>query len=211
LKYTSTLSPRLKEWLNNLLEAQVKKTKCSMATDCVIRGKKLIKSWANTYKILDRNNVIVKYANPKNYTRKMQYFIEGKPFVSPLPIVPEPAHICSPGKVWRDGRCVSAGDDAPLVVPECPPDKIRNPRTRKCVKRDGAIGRALLRAAAAPPPVAAAPPPVAAAPPPVAAAPPPVAAAPPPPAAACPPGKIRNPATGRCVLITGAIGRRIAA
>jgi serine/threonine protein kinase len=206
LKYTPTLSPRLKEWLNDLLEAQVKKTKCSMATDCVIRGKKLIKSWANTYNILDRKNVVVKYANPKNYTRKMQHFIEGKPFVSPLPIVPDPAHICSPGKVWRDGRCVPAGDDAPLVVPDCPPDKIRNQRTRKCVKRDGAIGRALLRAAA--PPVAAAlPPPAAAAlPPPAAAVPPP-----PPPAAACPPGKIRNPATGRCVLITGAIGRRIAA
>ncbi len=105
----------------------------------------------------------------------------------------EPAGICSPGKVWRDGHCVPAGADAPLVPADCPPDKIRNPRTRKCVKRDGAIGRALVRAAA--PAVIAAP-----------AAPAVLAAA-----ADCPPGKIRNPATGRCVLLTGAIGRRIAA
>lgn len=201
LKYTANLSPRLRDWLNQLLEMQVKKTKCSMGTNCVVRGKRLIKSWENTYNVLDRKNVSVKYTKPKNYTRKMQYFIEGRPFASPSPAaaVDEPARICSPGKVWREGRCVPAGADAPLVPADCPPDKIRNPRTRKCVKRDGAIGRALLREAPAP------------------AAPAVAAAAPAAPAAAhavvadCPPGKIRNPATGRCVLLTGAIGRRIAA
>ena len=60
-----------------------------------------------------------------------------------------------------------------------------NPRTRICVLRTGAVGRAILEAAAArrnAPPVAAAP---------------------------CPPGQIRNPRTGRCVDRAGQVGRQV--
>ena len=72
---------------------------------------------------------------------------------------------------------------------DCPPGKIRNPKTGRCVKRTGAIGKKLASKAV-------------------------VTRAG---AGAgtgtndCPPGKIRNPKSGLCVLKTGRIGRKLVA
>jgi len=68
----------------------------------------------------------------------------------------------------------------------CPPGKIRNPATGRCVSKNGAIGKRLQRGNQ------------------------PVEQ----PREnrnknECPPGKVRNPATGRCVNVRGAIGRNI--
>ena len=67
---------------------------------------------------------------------------------------------------------------------DCPPDKIRNPATGRCVSRTGAIGRKLLSNPKPTTPKRVG-------------------------AKDCPPDKIRNPATGRCVSRTGAIGRKL--
>lgn len=78
----------------------------------------------------------------------------------------------------------------------CPPDKILNPVSGRCVLRTGAIGKKLIAKEKADgkrpvtnnrlptPPVVAAP---------------------------CPPEKILNPATKKCVLRTGAIGKKLVA
>ena len=108
-----------------------------------------------------------------------------------------PASPRRPPRSGLDGLRQNLSD---LNQARCPPGKILNPATNKCVKRDGAIGRRILaaqggsRAAAAP-----------------------RASSPRRPAARaasrgdCPPGKIRNPATGRCVKRDGPTGRRILA
>jgi hypothetical protein len=68
----------------------------------------------------------------------------------------------------------------------CYPDKILNPATGRCVKKDGAIGKKILqgqRAGARPRAGAG--------------------------VKKCPPSKILNPATDRCVKKNGATGRRV--
>jgi len=99
---------------------------------------------------------------------------------------------------------------APAAAPAgrpCPAGQVRNPASGRCVSRSGNIGRRVRfdagnvltpRPARRPRPAPA------------------VAPAPPAPAVAaaggprpCPPNQVRNPATGRCVSQTGAIGRRV--
>jgi len=79
----------------------------------------------------------------------------------------------------------------------CPPDKILNPASGRCVLRTGAIGKKLVAKEKAngkrPANGLPTPPPA------------------PPAAAPCPPNKILNPATKKCVLRTGAIGKKLVA
>ena len=63
----------------------------------------------------------------------------------------------------------------------CPPGKIINPATGRCVKVDGAIGKKLMKAKT------------------------PVKKA-----KECPPGKVRNPASKRCVKATSPVGKKLA-
>lgn len=79
----------------------------------------------------------------------------------------------------------------------CPPGKIRNPETGRCVDRNGEIGRRIIERARAQ---------QAAQPQAAQVVQPQVANADP-----CPAGMIRNPETGRCVKRDGAIGRQIIA
>lgn len=65
----------------------------------------------------------------------------------------------------------------------CPSDKILNPKTNRCVKRNGKIGQKLVKRSPNKSPNKS--------------------------PKKCPEGKILNPATNRCVSKTGAIGRRL--
>lgn len=76
---------------------------------------------------------------------------------------------------------------------ECPPGTVLNPKTNRCVKADGALGKKLL--ASVPPAAAAAAAPAAA----------------PAPSKQCPPGTVLNPKTNRCVKVDGAVGKKLAA
>ena len=88
----------------------------------------------------------------------------------------------------------------------CPPDKILNPATGKCVLLRGAVGKKLVAKELGKRPATNAGRPNAAGPS------RPNAAGPsrsPPAADPCPPDKILNPATGKCVLRSGPIGKKI--
>ena len=65
---------------------------------------------------------------------------------------------------------------------ECPPDKIRNPVTGRCVNKNGKIGRNIIQR---------------------------LKLSNPKPSKNCPPDKILNPKTGRCVKRNGKIGKEI--
>lgn len=135
-----------------------------------------MEKWTNSYKLLDSNNYVVDAGKPQTVYDEMIRFEEGKPFQ---------------GKDIRRKMTRKSVNVAPAVVDICPPDKIINPATRRCVLRTGAIGRKLEKAMAAPvAPVDAVPDPV-------------------PNADGCPPGKIRNPKTRRCVKRDGAIGKKL--
>ena len=139
-----------------------------------------MKKWTNSYRLLDRNNYVVAAGEPRIVYDELIRFTEGKPFQ---------------GKRSRKVRKPAVVEAPVANVAICPPDKIINPATRRCVLRTGAIGRKLERAMEAPvEPVIAAP-----------AVAEPAAAA----SDGCPPGKIRNPKTRRCVKRDGAIGKKL--
>jgi len=84
---------------------------------------------------------------------------------------------------YEDQKELNA-DQAAAVKQACPPGKVINPKTGRCVKVDGAAGKAALREAPAPAPAALQ-------------------------AKTCPPGKVLNPKTLRCVKADGWAGKHI--
>lgn len=193
------LSAALKATFDQILKAVRKGKKCSMIPigkgDCSAYG---LRDWRSSYDFVDDSDVHIPYGSPSMIKQEMDNYLEDRPFGTG--IVPEPAHICPPGKVYnaRTRRCVKAPAVAPgadpLLAP-CPPGKIRNPVTRRCIKNKGPGAVAAVVAAGLPAAVAI----------------PAVAVAPSAHAAPCPPNKVLNPATGKCVLRDGAIGKKILA
>ncbi len=140
------------------------------------------RTWRNVYDFVDRPNVSIPGSMPDFVAANMNRFMRGDPFVAPAPALPAPAFagpvvaapvakVCPPGKILnpKTRRCVKALPVAALGAKVCPPGKILNPKTRRCVK---------VRPAAAAPAVK-----------------------------ICQHGKVMNPKTGRCVKATGAAGK----
>jgi serine/threonine protein kinase len=145
-RYMTTLSPELKRWILKVLESEYKGRKCTLGDGCQIHGIRGFDTWYNTYNFFDRENVKPLYTSPGTFMRKTRYFKEKKKFNSPLSIK-EPA-TCPPGKeLGAKGKCkVAPAASIPLLVEgPCPPGKILNPKTGRCVKEDGNVGKIVLR------------------------------------------------------------------
>lgn len=213
---TPYLSPRLNEIITKILEeTAIKGKKCSIFPTLPRlfggTGRKTcvgITGWKSSYDFFDKSDVHVPYGTPSMIKREMENFLADRPFGtggSPplpdvLPAVAEPPKICPPGKIYnaRTRRCVKAPAIAPGADPllaPCPPGKIRNPVTRRCIKNKGPGAVVAVVAAGLPADVAI----------------PAIAVAPSVHAAPCPLNKVLNPATGKCVLRDGAIGKKILA
>jgi serine/threonine protein kinase len=180
--HTERLSSKLKTRLQKILKTQHDNKKQTFT--------RFMKTWVNSYKYLDRNNYVIEAGQPKSVFEEMDRFkkgIQGTRVTRKAPKKRAVTPIAAPA--------------APVKT--CPPEKIMNPVTGRCVLRSAAIGRKLekeLEALDAPAvPVVAEP----------ALAAPAATAAPAAPADDCPPGKIRNPKTRRCVNRSGAIGKKI--
>ncbi len=168
------LSPALVDHLKKMLTASIgEKHKCVMYEHCPSKG---LKDWKSVYNFVDRTNVVIPNADPTVVVQEMGRFMRGEPYVgapkvltlkpAPAPKEPPAAKVCPPGKVLnpKTGRCINAKGSAPgLAAP-------------------GAAGLALD---------------------------PSVAAAAAPGEKPCSPGKIRNPKTRRCVKATGATAKAI--
>lgn len=165
--HSYVLSKKLKDRLNHIISTKHRTRKQKLTT--------YMKDWVNSYKLLDRNNYVVEAGDPKTVYDEMIRFQENVPFRGVSPV---------------------AAPVAPAAAVICPPDKIMNPATGRCVLRTGAIGRKLAKEIAAPAVAVEAAP----------AVPAPAAA---PVSDGCPPGKIRNPKTRRCVKRDGAIGKKL--
>ena len=171
-RYTPQLSPGLKDWLGKALMAEVGKEKCSITEGCEIHGRKVIEGWRNTYNFFNRPNVQPLYANPTALLRKLHYLKDKQPFNSPKP-VKEPRR-----SITRNSKKTSTG--------VCPPGKIRNPATRRCVNITGSKGTKIAKASGLPAAAVQLLPVV---------------------EKQCSPGKIVNPHTGRCIKADGALGK----
>jgi hypothetical protein len=83
-----------------------------------------LKGWRNTYNFLERDNVSVPKAKPNKFIEVL-------------------------GKYGKKTRKMPR---VPMAVGECPPGKVRNPKTGRCVKDTGAVGKKLKAPLEAPPP-----------------------------------------------------------
>jgi len=193
--HNKMMSPTLVAHLSKMLLANVGPAKsCNMPSHCPIHGLK--KNWVSVYNFLDRHNVFVPAGVPNVVSVEMNRFRTGLPFEGVPCLEGEERNPktrrCVTRRKPRAAAAGAAGKTrknaaAPI---SCPPDKILNPASGKCVKQDGAIGKKLLEAAAvAAPAIPAIPAPKA--------------------TKKCPPGEIRNPASGRCVSVHGKIGKML--
>jgi hypothetical protein len=186
----SYISEPLRTRLQYIIRANIGKShKCDMAKLCPKHG---LKEWKNVYNFVNRANVSIPGGKPEFIEENMQKFLEGKPFESPIPSIKvsappvhDPPHICPPDKVFnpKTRRCVK-NKKVSLVVArgpdDCPPDKVYNPKTGRCVNARGLTARAL---GVAPPAIRG--------------------------PDDCPPDKVYNPKTGRCVNARGLTARAL--
>jgi len=153
----SYLSEPLRVRLQYIIRANIGKShKCDMAKLCPKHG---LRQWKNVYNFVNRANVRIPGGKPEFIQANMQKFLEGAPFESPVPSIKvsappayDPPRICPPGKVLnpKTRRCVKNKEGSFVVArgpDDCPPDKVYNPATRRCVHRDGVIGRRLTKKA----------------------------------------------------------------
>ena len=171
----SHMSAKLISAFQLILQASVKGVHaCDMIKKCPAQK---LREFKNIYTFLNRSNVEVPAGDPVTVKSVMKLFLEKKPLAIAPPAAPVLPH-------------VAPIPPAPMEeLARCPPGKIRNPKTRKCVNATGKLGREIMKALAA---IVAAPAPA------------------PAPAPPCPPGKIRNPKTRKCVKADGKIGRALA-
>jgi len=124
------ISKRLQHHLQQFLIARVRTDTLNMVKGS--RARKMT-SWRNTYNFLHRKNVKVPAATPDVVEKEMARFLNGKPFegyVEPSPASLPETHV--PIRTHTTRR-------------ECPPGKIMNPATGRCVNIDGRIGRSITR------------------------------------------------------------------
>jgi len=170
----SKLTPELKERIGHILVANVsnpKKHTCSITKGCPADR---MTKWMEVYRFLNRDNVTVPHGTPDSILTQMARYVAKEPFATGTKRVP---------------RVPVAKAAAAAVVVEakvCPLGKIVNPKTGRCVKEGGAVGKLLVKKKKSPAEL--------------------------PPCAAgkersketrrcvnvCPPGKVRNNATRKC-------------
>jgi len=181
----------LDNWLEKLLAATSKSRPCAAVGYCAQHGMKHLDEWGNSYNFYNNDDLKSKFTAPDAVTRKMKSFVEKKDFNANVVerkkqkqvlLAADPTAICPIGRVAEGGVCAP-----PVENPiQCPPGFIRNPKTRRCVKLGGAVGRMVAKALhiddalLVPIPKA------------------------------CPPDKVLNPATNRCVKRDGFRGKKIA-
>jgi serine/threonine protein kinase len=121
--YTPNLSKRLKGHIHALLQANVGGDHiCDVAAGCPAYG---LTNWISSYKFIDRANVAFERTAPNEIRVAMNEFLNP-------PVLPVQSVVTETGNVAKR---------------ICPADKIYNPATGRCVKRDGAIGKRLLKEA----------------------------------------------------------------
>jgi hypothetical protein len=166
--YTRTLPEDLRVFLRLLLTFDINGKTCRMYKGCPPYK---INTWRDTYGFLDNDEIENPHTTPEGMLHALEVYQKHgiqackngfvvdpvvdvcvpKPDTIPQPILDKPEspkqQDCPPGKIRnpKTRRCVkkTGAIGRNIQVDDCPPGKIRNPKTRRCVKKDGAIGRNL--------------------------------------------------------------------
>ena len=176
--FPAKITPKLDDFLHNFLHVKVGVSKCNMSKSC---PRWHLNEWKNTYDFLNRKNVHSKSTRPNVFIEELQRFKQGKPFIGHTVrnnitrkvkktannVKTEP---CPPGKIRnpKTQRCIKK--PVPLVKRPCEKGKVRNPKTGRCITQKASSVKQIK---------------------------------------VCPEGKILNPKTNRCVNVDGWAGKQL--
>jgi len=119
-----------------------------------------MKEWKDVYKFLNDDQIVNPNGTPECVSSVIEKFLKGEDWATELKYTAaaravKPSALPFAGKAQRKPLVVvkPAVAAVPVVAKACPPDKILNPATGRCVNLKGKIGAALRRAgvAACPP------------------------------------------------------------
>ena len=189
LLYNPTLSADLQIFLQLVLTFPLPNGKiCKMFENKCPPHK--IKTWLDTYYFTAKNGIENPNATPDGLLHAIQMFeTQGIQACTKHGFILDPIQeVCVAKPHPVDIVIGVAESPEPAKTDGCPEGKIRNPATKRCVDKHGAIGRKLMKTrktSVKKPSVQKTK------------------------KADCPKGKIRNPATGRCVNENGKIGKKL--
>lgn len=128
MSYQKYLTQGTREFLEGLMTFPIREgagTKmCALYRGCS-KGRRRIKRWLDVYDFLNMPSVSNPHCVPEELVRLCEQHMGHK--ISPtLPAV--------------------VGTPVDSETKFCPPEKVLNPRTRRCVRRDGALGRRIMAA-----------------------------------------------------------------
>lgn len=218
-KYTPNLPTDIREFLRLLLTFNIAGKKCEMFKGCPPHK---IERWIDTYDFLDNDAIENPHTTPNGLLQAIHVFetkgLEAckngfiidpvldtcvpKPNMVIKPVLDYPKtpvpHVLNPVILKQEVQPTEPILNAAPVEPgypafqECPDGKVKNPKTGRCVKATGAVGKKVTGVEPKPrgrprkntvrtktPD--------------------------------CPPDKVRNPKTRRCVKRTGAVGKKLEA
>lgn len=161
MTFPQNITPKLDNFLHNFLHVRVGVSKCNMSKSC---PRWHLHAWRNTYDFLNRKNVHAPATSPNVFLKEVQRFKNGLPFKGFIHNATRKNTDCPPGKIRnpKTYRCIKKPTaKVPLMKQPCAPGKIRNPKTHRCIKKPAAKISLMKQP--------------------------------------CTPGKMRNPKTGRCI------------
>ncbi len=121
------MTPRLNAFIKDLLTFPIDKGTCKLYEGCKYKRREVGRlDWNNIYEFLNSHQI----KNPNGvpavtYRRMLEFLGQHVPKLI-TPITPTEDHRTPP-------------------IKHCLPEQILNPKTRRCVKRDGKVGRQILR------------------------------------------------------------------
>lgn len=122
LSFKSRFSPRVRAALEDILTFELRGGNvCQLFRGCK-DGRRQVRGWADIYDFLNSTSV----KNPKATPEAVYERVMGMMKHQPVKAVP------------RRGDAV--------VAVKCMPEQVMNPKTRRCVRRSGAVGRRIMRA-----------------------------------------------------------------
>lgn len=126
--YKRRFSPQIQGFLQNLQTFELDGKTCRMYEGCQLSRSVTLARWRDTYDFLNKRRVRNPQCSPERLHRDILKML-GRPMKKTL----TPLH-----PTERRGT--------PAEIKKCLPEQVLNPKTRRCVRRQGAIGRKIIEA-----------------------------------------------------------------
>jgi serine/threonine protein kinase len=126
--YKNRFSPQIQAFLQDLQTFDVDGKTCRMYEGCNLGRKLTLTKWRDTYDFLNKRRIRNPKCIPEQLHRDILKLLGHKGKKTPTPLAP------------------TARREPTAEIKKCLPEQVLNPKTRRCVRRDGAVGRKIIEA-----------------------------------------------------------------